>query len=91
MALDQTTRVVSARKSPMTATRTGIDWKWWTQGSCSIERFEEVFDRAVPFRLGDDGRRRFDAKKTDLVLEIVAHKLRAGIISELQSGRGADS
>ena len=36
MALDQTARRVSARKSPVTATRSGIDWKCWTKSSCFL-------------------------------------------------------
>ena len=50
-----------------------------------LERSEETFDTTVAFQLADEGRRGFDAHETDLVLEVVAHELRAVIMSELQS------
>ena len=54
-----------------------------------LKRFEEAFDTTIAFRLADEGRRRFDAQETDLVLEVVAHELRAVIRAELQSVDGA--
>ena len=50
-----------------------------------LERFEEAFDTTVALRFAADGRRRLDAQETDLVLEVVAHELGAGIMSELES------
>ena len=47
-----------------------------------LEGAEESLDAAVAFRLPDKGGRRSDAKKGDLILEVVAHELRAVIMPE---------
>ena len=47
-----------------------------------LEGAEQSLDAAVAFRFPDKGGRRGDAKKGDLVLEVVAHELRAVIMPE---------
>jgi len=46
------------------------------------EGAEESLDAAVAFRLPDKGGRRSDAKKGDLILEVVTHELRAVIMPQ---------
>ena len=53
-----------------------------------LERFEEAFDTALAFGLANERRRRFHAQETDLILEVVAHELRAVIVPESKSSGG---
>ena len=54
-----------------------------------LEGPEETFNTAVAFRLANECRRRLDPQEGELVLEVVAHELRAMIVAELEPLGGA--
>ena len=50
-----------------------------------LERPEESFNKAVPFRLANECLRRLDPQEGELILEVVTHELRGMIVPALES------